>query len=105
MIAKKIIEDQIYGSIMSLYQDKDAVDYEKVGKLIVEVCTAIEAHTAEEEEIDPRTIVKNALLLILGVLHKDEPIDNYGTEFKNLPAKKMRKFVHDMQSIFPSYSP
>nr|MDO8086933.1 hypothetical protein [Candidatus Sigynarchaeum springense] len=100
MIAKKVIEDQIYGSIMSLYQDENAVDYEKVGKLIVEVCTAIEAHSADEQDIDPRTVVKNALLLILGLLHRDEPIDNYGTEFKKLPAKKIRKFVSDMQGIF-----
>jgi hypothetical protein len=101
MIAKKIIEDQIYGSIVSLYQDKEAIDYEKVGKLIVEACTAIEAHADTNESIDPRTIVKNALLLILGLLHKDEPIDNYGTDFKNLPDRKMRKFVRDMQDIFP----
>ncbi|MEX2683180.1 MAG: hypothetical protein Q6373_016465 [Candidatus Sigynarchaeota archaeon] len=101
MIAKKILEDQIYGSIVNLYQNKGAVDYEKVGKLIVEVCTAIEAHAVNDEDIDPRTIVQNALLLILGLLHKDEPIDNYGTDFKNLPAKKMQKFISDMQSIFP----
>ena len=102
MIAKTIIEDQIYGSIVSLYQDKEAVDYEKVGKLIVEACTAIEAHAGDSnEEIDPRVIVKNALLLILGLLHKDEPIDNYGTDFKSLPPGKVRKFVRDMQGIFP----
>jgi hypothetical protein len=102
MIAKKLIEDAIYGSIVSLYQDKEAIDYEKVGKLIVEACTAIEAHAEDtNEEIDPRIIVKNALLLILGLLHKDEPIDNYGTDFKNLPAGKVRKFVRDMQDIFP----
>ncbi len=101
MIAKKIIEDQIYGSIVSLYQDKGGVDYEKVGKLIVEVCTAIEAHASNDENIDPRTIVQNALLLILGLLHKDEPIDNYGTDFKSLPTSKVRKIARDMQSIFP----
>ncbi|MBN2154124.1 MAG: hypothetical protein JW839_21895 [Candidatus Lokiarchaeota archaeon] len=101
MIAKKIFEDQIYSSIVSLYHDKGGVDYEKVGKLIVEACTAIEAHADNEENIDPRDIVKNALLLILGLLHKDEPIDNYGTDFKNLPAGKVRKFVRDMQDIFP----
>lgn len=102
MIAKTIIEDQIYGSIVSMYQDKESVDYEKVGKLIVEACTAIEAHADDSnEEIDPRVIVKNALLLILGLLHKDEPIDNYGTDFNKLPPGKVRKFVRDMQGIFP----
>lgn len=101
MIAKKILEDQIYGSIVNLYQEKEGIDYEKVGKLIVEACTAIEAHADDiNEDIDPRSIVKNALLLILGLLHKDEPIDNYGIEFKNLPPSKVRKFVRDMQGIF-----
>jgi hypothetical protein len=100
MIAKKIIEDQIYGSIVNLYQDKGAVDYEKIGMLIVEACTAIEAEADSSENIDPRMVVKNALLLILGLLHKDEPIDNYGTDFKNLPPTKVRKFLRDMQGIF-----
>nr|MDO8114717.1 hypothetical protein [Candidatus Sigynarchaeota archaeon] len=99
MIAKKVIEEQIYSTIMGLYADKEGVDYEKVGKLIVEVCSAIEAE-AQGENVDPKDIVKNALLLILGLLHKNDPIDNFGTDFRNLPASKVRKITRDLQSIF-----
>ena len=100
MIAKKAIEEQIYPSILNMFSDAE-VDYEKVGKIIVEVCSTLDAEGDDETSTDPKTVVKNALMLILGLLHRDEPIDEIGVDFKSLPPAKIRKIKRDLQEIFP----
>jgi hypothetical protein len=100
MIAKNVIEEQIYPSILNLFSDKE-VDYEAIGKIIVEVCSSIEAESGDESNPDPKTVVKNALMLILGLLHRDAPIDEIGVDFKSLPAAKIRKINRDLAEIFP----
>lgn len=100
MIAKKAIEEQIYPSILNMFSDT-VVDYEKVGKIIVEVCSSLEAEGDDETTIDTMIVVKNALMLILGLLHRDEPIEEIGIDFKNLPPAKIRKITRDLREIFP----
>ncbi|HME52353.1 MAG TPA: hypothetical protein VKM55_09060 [Candidatus Lokiarchaeia archaeon] len=100
MIAKKALEEMIYPSILNMFSDTE-VDYEKLGKIIVDVCSSIEAEGDDETITDPKTVVKNALMLILGLLHRDEPIDEFGVDFKSLPAAKIRKITRDLQEMFP----
>jgi len=100
MIAKKAIEEQIYPSILNMYSDKE-VDYEAVGKIIVEVCSSIEAEGDDENNPDPKNVVTNALMMILGLLHRDAPIDEIGVDFKTLPPAKIRKITRDLAEIFP----
>jgi len=100
MIAKKALEEQIYPSILSMFAETE-IDYEKLGKLIVEVCSSIEAEGDDESILDPKNVVTNALMLILGLLHKDEPIDEIGVDFKSLPTAKIRKINRDLADIFP----
>jgi hypothetical protein len=96
MAVKRIAEEQVYSSILNLFSRKD-VDHEEIAKIIVKICSAIEI---ENENADLKTVVKNALLLILGLLHKDKSMDDFGVDFKSLPDTPKRKIARDLQEIF-----
>jgi len=96
MAAKRIAEEQVYSSILNLFSRKD-VDYEEIAKIIVKICSAIEI---ENENADLKTVVRNALLLILGLLHEDRSIDEFGVDFKFLPDTPKQKIARDLQEIF-----
>jgi len=96
MAAKRIAEEQVYSSILDLFSRKD-VDLEEIAKIIVKICSAIEI---ENENADLRNVVKNALLLILGLLHKDKAIDEFGMDIESLPDTPKRKITRDLQEIF-----
>jgi len=96
MAAKRIAEEQVYSSILNLFSRKD-VDHEEIAKIIVKICSAIEI---ENENADLKTIVKNALLLILGLLHKDKSIDTIGMDIKAISTDMRRKITRDLQEIF-----
>jgi len=93
---KPIAEEQVYASIVNLFANKEA-NYKDIAKIIVEVCSAIEIGGGN---VDPKAVEKNALLLILGLLHKDKPNREYGVDLKSLPETKMRKIIRDLQDIF-----
>ena len=94
-----MVEEQFYLPIIKLFDGKKEVDYTKLGRLIVEVCSAIEKEN-NPAKVDPKNIVRNSLLLILGLLHKDEPIDTFGKEINDLSAAKKRKIARDLQDVF-----
>ncbi|HME52542.1 MAG TPA: hypothetical protein VKM55_10015 [Candidatus Lokiarchaeia archaeon] len=100
MIARKTIEEQIYPSILKMFSNPE-VDYEKISNIIVDVCSSIETEGNNENSADPKTVVKNALMLILGLLHMNKPIDEIGVDLKTLPAAKIKKINRDLQEIFP----
>ncbi len=96
MAAKRIAEEEVYSSILNLFSRKD-VDHVEIAKIIVKICYAIEI---ENENADLKTVVKNAILLILGLLHKDRSMDGFGMDFKSLPDTPKRKIARDLQVIF-----
>nr|MDO8114581.1 hypothetical protein [Candidatus Sigynarchaeota archaeon] len=86
MAAKRIAEEQVYSSILNLFSKKD-VDHEEIAKIIVKICSAIEI---DNENADLKNVVKNALLLILGLLYKDKSIDDFGVDIKSIPPTTKR---------------
>jgi F420-0:gamma-glutamyl ligase-like protein len=100
MIAKNAIEEQIYPSILNMFSNTQ-VDYERISKIIVDVCASIETEEHDELNPDPKTMVKNVLLLILGLLHLNKPIDEIGVDLKTLPKAIITKINRDLQEIFP----
>ncbi len=96
MISKRIAEDQIYLPIVSQFVEKD-VDYELIGKIIVNACKSFDL---ENQEVDPKAVVKNALLLILGLIHKDEPVDKIGKDMSMLSPEEVKRIEEDLKSAF-----
>ena len=96
MAAKRIAEEQVYSSILNLFSKKD-VDHEEIAKIIVKICSAIEI---DNENADLKNVVKNALLLILGLLHKDKSIDDLGVDIKSIPPTTKRAIDRDLQELF-----
>jgi hypothetical protein len=99
VLARKTIEEQIYPSIVNMFSDAD-VDYVKISKVIVDVCSSIEAGSGDDDGADPKTVVKNVLILILGLLHKNKAIDEIGVDLATLPAAKIQKITRDLQDLF-----
>nr|MDO8119447.1 hypothetical protein [Candidatus Sigynarchaeota archaeon] len=96
MISKKVAEEQVYFPIVSQFGEKD-IDYEFIGKIIVDACNAIDD---ENQDVDPKAIVKNALLLILGLIHKNEPVDKLGKDISSLGPDEVRRIEDDLKSAF-----
>ena len=99
MIAKKLLEEQIYFPIVNQFT-QSSVDFEMLGKIIVDVCAGLEAAGEDVADLQPRALVKNALLLILGLLHKDAPVDNYGKDIASLPPEDIDRVRMQIEAVF-----
>jgi hypothetical protein len=89
-------EETIYINILREYV-KDGIDFETVGHLIVDACNVVKETT---EEVDPRNIVRNALLLVLAMLHKNEPIENLGKDIWSMSKTEIKKNLAKMKDLF-----
>ncbi|MHA1370432.1 MAG: hypothetical protein ACTSRA_12030 [Promethearchaeota archaeon] len=91
------LEENIYIPIIELFKNKD-VDYEKIGKLIINACNLLECQS--NVDIDERVIIRNALLLILGLIYKDEPIENLGKDIHALSSNEVNRIIEDIRAVF-----
>ncbi|MHA1680745.1 MAG: hypothetical protein ACTSUE_07040 [Promethearchaeota archaeon] len=98
MIFTKKIEESIYLPIIQQFSE-EKVDYELIGKIIVEACRGLEQVNADNG-IDPKTIVKNALLLILGLIHKNQPLEEYGSDMDELDQERIEKLRAGLKIAF-----
>jgi len=98
MANKIILEDQIYMRVIESFTGMSEIDHEVLEKLIADTCTAVEAEE-DGNKIDVDVVVRNVLLLILGLLHKDKPIDNLGQDLYALPPLRLAKFLGDIQNM------
>lgn len=99
MIAKKLLEEQVYFPIVNQFSQSN-VDFELLGRIIVDVCGALEAAEEAPADVQPRNLVKNALLLILGLLHKNAPVDSYGRDIASLSPEDIERVRRQIEDVF-----
>ncbi|MFX0102075.1 MAG: hypothetical protein ACFFCS_21090 [Candidatus Hodarchaeota archaeon] len=90
------IPETLYMEIVQQFDDDD-VDYERIGKVIVSVCREI--HT-NGDKLKFDTVAQNALLLILGLIHKDEPIEEFGNDLWELDPSEIAKRLVEFKEVF-----
>ena len=93
------LEDQLYMPIIEQFK-KDKIDYEFIGKIIVDICNKLDIKSVN---INPKTIMKNALLLVLGLIYKDEPIETYGDDISELDRSTINKIRKEIKDILNDY--
>lgn len=89
------IDESIYGPIVEQFSET-SIDFEEVGKLIVAACSRLDKGKLD---MDKKTIAKNALLLVLGLIHKDEPVDKIGEELWNLSNEEIKTKIDEFKEM------
>ncbi|MHA1793161.1 MAG: hypothetical protein ACTSVI_10990, partial [Promethearchaeota archaeon] len=56
------------------------------------------------KNIDPKNVVKNALLLVLGLIYKDRPIETYGEDISELDPSTLDNIRKEIKDILNDYS-
>ena len=87
--------EQIYDDILKLFNE---MDYEKVGRLMIEACNLIELNNGAT--VNKKDVIRNALLLLLGAMHKEEPLEEIGRDFWELDKNSIKKFLKEFKDTF-----
>lgn len=89
-------EEDLYLPIIKEF-GKENIDYALIGKVIVDVCHEL---GDLNENTDPKIIVKNALLLVLGLLHRNKPVEDYGKDLWSLDEDNIETVKERLKNIF-----
>lgn len=98
MSMKRSKPETLYLSIVEQFEE-DELDYKRIGEIIVEVCREIKTN-GDRLKFD--TVAQNALLLILGLIHKDEPIEEFGNDLWELEPSEIAKKLVEFKDVFTS---
>jgi hypothetical protein len=96
MSIRKTEPERLYLSIVEQF-DEDKLDFELIGKIIVEVCREIKTN-GDKLQFD--TIAQNALLLILGLIHKDKPVEEFGDDLWSLDPSEIARKIIEFKEVF-----
>ncbi len=93
---KRFTEEQLYLPLIDQYAS-GRVDLKRISQSIIDACSATEVNCGK---VEPGIAIRNTLMLALGLIHNESPIDVDGNDLWEIEKKEREKRIKELRSLF-----